>query len=190
MLLLWSAGATKMAQPIERVGINHPDCCQANNAHGQCEYRAAPGSKNCPVHAGGTAEKAKAKRELLNLRLNTAFGKRVGEIRNSGNVKNLTDEIAMLRTALEAIGNMIESQNDVLVYVDRIDKLAASISKLVDTWQKIQEKNKELMGRETVLALFDQLMDCIVQRVTDPDALRALADDAHGIVMKGIGGNE
>lgn len=177
-------------QAIERVGVSHPECCEANNANGQCEYRRVSGSRNCPVHAGGAAVGGQEKRELTNLRLNSLYGNRAKELSGKGSVKNLTDEIALMRVALETIFNMIESANDMFIHVDKIDKLTSGIMKLIESWQKIQEKNKELLGRETVMAIFDQLIEAIVLRVKDPDVVKALADDGYNIIIKALGKEE
>lgn len=172
---------------VERVGIEHPEVCQERTVHGPCEYRRVPGSLQCSIHAGGSAEKGMQKRELLNLRINTVWGDRAKEIAGKGSVKNLTDEIALMRVTLETMFNTIQSAQEMLLYVDKIDRLSSGIMKLVESWQKIQEKNKELLGRETVIAIFDQLIEVIVTKVKDPDTVKELAEDGYNIIMKALG---
>lgn len=175
-----------MPQAIERVGMSHPECCEDRNVNSQCEYRRVTGSRFCPVHAGGNAEKQMEKRELLNLKINTVWGDRAKEIAGKSSVKNLTDEIALMRVTLESMFNTIETPREMLLYVDKIDKMSNGIMKLIESWQKIQEKNKELLGRETVISIFDQLIEVIVANVSDPDTLKKLADEAHGIITKAL----
>lgn len=172
---------------IERVGITHPEVCQSRTANGPCEYRRVPGSLNCPIHAGGNAEAAVEKRDLLNLRINTVWGNRAKEIAGKGSVKNLTDEIALMRVTLETMFNTINSGPELLLHVDKIDRISVTIMKLVESWQKIQEKNKELLGRETVISIFDQLIEAIVVRVKDPDVVKDLAEVGYDIIMKALG---
>jgi hypothetical protein len=174
---------------LERVGITHPEVCQGNTGQGPCEYKRSPGSDYCSIHGAGASIKAQERAELRNLRItNATYGQRAKEIAGSGGLKNLTDEIALMRVSLEAIFNNINNANEMLLYVDRLDKLANTISKLTESWQRLQEKNKELLGRDTVLAIFDQLMEKIVERVTDPDVIRSLAEDGYNIIAKGLGG--
>lgn len=172
---------------LERVGLDHPECCQGTTGQGGCEYRQSPGSLYCGIHAGGAAQKSAERAELRNYQLNSAYAKRASDMSKSSAVKNLTDEIALMRVALETVFNSINNPNEMLLYVDKIDKLANGIQKLIESWQKIQERNRELLGRETVLAIFDNLMEKICERVTDPDVIQALATDGYEIISKGMG---
>lgn len=177
-----------MAAKIERVGANHPDVCQGNTGKGPCEYRQVPGSPFCSIHGAGNSVGNTARRDLRNLRLNSTFGQRAGELASSTGVKTLTDEIALMRVTLETVFNGIKDGNEMLLYVDKIEKLTKGIQSLVESWQKIQEKNKELLDRTTVTAIWDQLIGLIVDKVEDPDVVRAIAEEGMEIISKATGG--
>lgn len=172
---------------LTRVGPDHPRVCQGNTGAGPCSYESEFGSVFCSLHGAAGSTKATEKRELRNYRLNSAFADRADGLAKSPGLKNLTDEIALLRVALETIFNGIQNANEMLLYSDKIEKLAKTITSTVESLQKLQEKNKELLSREQVLVIFDSLMNLIVQHVKDPDALLQLAQEGSNVISKGLG---
>jgi hypothetical protein len=173
---------------LNRVGPDHPRVCQGNTGTGPCCYEAMPGASFCGLHGGGNAAAGQARKELRNYKLNSIYAERTQELGSSPNIKNLSDEIALLRVSLEVIFNSIKSENEMLLYVDKIEKLTKGIQGLLETLQRLQEKNKELLGRDTVVQIFDALMEKICERVQDPDIILALAEDGHGIIARGLSG--
>lgn len=172
---------------IQRVGVDHPDVCRGNTGAGPCEFLQVPGSPYCPVHGSSTSQISAEKAELRQYKLNSIFATRAKDFHKSNNVKNLGDEIALMRTTLEAVFNHLNGPNELLLYCDKIEKLANGIAKLIESWQKLQERNKELMAREEVIALFDGLLNKILERVTDPEVIAMLAEDCRVILERGLG---
>jgi hypothetical protein len=171
--------------PLERVGVEHPLVCKGVTPSGPCEYKSEPGAEACALHGGSGTSQASERRELRNYKLNSAFAGRAKELGDSPAIKSLNDEIALLRTALEVIFNNIKTENEMLLYVDKIEKITNGIQKLLESTQKLQEKNKELMSRDQVVGLFDRLLDKIIERISDSDTIKQLADDAYEILSKG-----
>jgi hypothetical protein len=81
----------------------------------------------------------------------------------------------------------MSSANDVLLYSDKIEKLSKEIRGQIETLQKVQERNKELMSREHVMSLMDQMVGIMVGVIKDPDDLRNLADQVEIIVKEVTG---
>ena len=176
-----------MAKAITRVSENDSSRCQGSTGKGPCCYKQAPNSQFCPLHGGSRGGAVAERTELRNYKLSGVYGDRAKEIASGSCVKNLADEIALMRAALETVFNSIKSDNDMLLYMDKINKLTDGINKLVVSWQKLEVANKELLGRDTVLRIFDQLMEKIVELVSDPDVVLQLAEDGHGIIARGLG---
>lgn len=172
---------------LERVGADHPEACQGNTGNGPCSYKAETPSRFCSLHGGAMAAVSDEKVQLRAYKLNAIHGERARAHSSNDNVKNLAVEISLLKTTLESVWNGLATANDMLIHSDKIEKLTTAIGKLVVAWQKVQEQNKELLGRETVLALFDALMEKIVEHVEDPDVIRKLAEEGHGILTRGLG---
>lgn len=171
---------------LERVGPDHPQCCKRNNPTSACHYKAEPGSEYCSLHGGSAASAANGRQELRNYKLNSVYAGRAKQLGDSPAIKNLNDEIALLRTTLEVVFNSIKSENEMLLYVDKIEKLVKGVQNAVESLQKLQEKNKELLSRDTVMAIFDGLMDKIVEHIQDPDTIKCLADEGFSIIQKHI----
>lgn len=177
-----------MNPKLERVGPRHPECCQATLGTGRCHYKAAPGAQYCFLHGGG-ASAGKAKRqELKNYLIQSEHGRRAGELANSGALKDLTDEVALVRLALEGIIKTVKSNNDLLLYSDKISSLSRTIQGLVETVQKMQEKNKELIDRTTLLGITDGILNVILKYVEDPDNQRLIGEEIYECIIKGMGG--
>lgn len=172
---------------IQRVGQTDPDCCKGTTGSRGCEYRKIPGTDFCPLHTSGASVKANERKELRNYRINSLLGDRFRELSGSTLVKNNTEEIALLRGTLETIVNNMSSANDVLLYSDKIEKLSKEIRGQIETLQKVQERNKELMSREHVMSLMDQMVGIMVGVIKDPDDLRNLADQVEIIVKEVTG---
>lgn len=172
---------------LERVGADHPQACQGGS-NGACVYKSEPGSDRCSLHAGSAKSAASKRAEHRNYKLNALFGDRANQLADSPKIKSLTEEIGLMRVALETIFNAITDANSMLLYADRIEKMVKGIQNLVTTTQSLQEKNKELLGRETVMSIIDQILEKIILRIDDPDIVKALADDCYEVVLKATGG--
>lgn len=173
---------------LKRVGTDHPRVCQRANPTGPCVYEAEPGALYCAMHGGSGAALAAKDQELRNYKLNNVLGGRTRELASSPGVKNLNDEIALMRATLETVVNSLDTASAVILHVEKIERLNKGIRDTIEVFQKLQEKNKELLGRDTVLAIFDAIMTKIAERVTDPDVIQALAQDGCEIISKSLGG--
>jgi hypothetical protein len=173
---------------INRVGVDHPEVCGGNTGAGPCTYQREVGSLYCPLHGAanskGTAEKA----ELRNLRINSIYAQRAKDLTQNSGIKCLGDEIALMRVTLETVFNSIKNENEMLMYADKIENLTKGVSNLVVAWQKLQERNKELLDRQTVMSIADGILEEIVRLVDNPDTIRQLADAIYNVVTKGLGG--
>lgn len=173
---------------VTRVGTNDPSVCQGNTGNGPCHYKAVPNSKFCELHGGSAAIKANQREELRNYQLNGLLAERAARLGNSTQIKSLADEIGLMRALLESIFNQLETPEHALLYSDKIEKLAKNIGDLVERWQKLQEKNKELLDREAVMRIFDKILEKVVVHLADqPDAIRVLAEEGYAIITGGSG---
>lgn len=173
---------------VERVGSNHPEVCQGNTGNGPCQYKREEGSQFCGLHGGAASSNARKTRELNNYKLSGLLAERANRIGDSSHIKSLADEIAMMRALLEATYSSIHSTQELLLYSDKLEKTAKLIGDLVEKWQKLQERNKELLGREDVLRIFDRILEEIIGQIGDnPDVIRVLADKGYAIITGGSG---
>jgi hypothetical protein len=153
-----------------------PDRCQGivqggPNA-GQCYYKAVAGSKFCPMHCGRSAHESK-KNELKNYQLRQ-YRDRVGDLANSSAIKDLREEIGIVRMVLETLLNQCDNANKLIMYTGQISNLVAQVTKLVQVCQSIEERNNNLLDRKVVIVIADSLVTLVSKYVTDPDQLNEI----------------
>jgi hypothetical protein len=150
-----------------------PNRCNGTTAHGQCWFVAVPGCKFCLMHGGGKQADENKKEGLRNYQL-TRLAERVGAFSNNPNIKDLRDEIGILRMTLEKILEQCDTDNKLLVYSDKITNLVEKVNKIVESCQRMEERNNNLLDRKVVIVIADSIVTLIGQYVVDPDVLAEL----------------
>jgi hypothetical protein len=174
---------------LERVSARDPMRCQGNNGQGPCSYRAVPGSQFCPLHGGSMTAIATSKHALRNYILQADIGQRAQELANNPNLKNLTDEIALSRLTLENIFKQIKTSTDFLLFSDKITSILNVTKNLIESYQKIQERNRELVDRATLFTIAEGILAIIVNFIKDPDEQKAAGELIYECIIKGLGGS-
>jgi hypothetical protein len=173
------------ANPLVRVGLRDPHKCQHA---GGCSYRAVTGSTLCPLHGGASTALAAERREVRNIILQGEMGTRAEEMRRGGRLKDLTDEVILARVVLEGLARNIKSPTDYVIFSDKLMNVMKTTQGLVESLQKLQEKNRELVDRTTLFTIAEGILGVIAQYITDPDNQRAAGEDIYAIIIKGLGG--
>lgn len=168
-----------------------PDRCQGNNrghhTGSQCMYKRVPGCTYCIRHGGYVQVEKNKKAELKNYRL-THYQARVGDLSNHPEIKNLREEIGILRMVLESVLNQCENANKLLLFTDKITNLTDKIEKLVRSCQHMEEKNNNLLDRKVVFIIADSIVSLVGQYIEDPDIMIALGEKiCASIVAAGSG---
>lgn len=159
-----------------RCAEDDPRRCQAvirGSQAGQCFYKAVDNCDYCPMHGGGKQENLNKKAALAGYRL-TQYGERVGDFANSPEIKNLREEIGIVRMTLETLLNSLQGTNQLLIHIDKITNLVNQIQKLVSAAQVLEEKNNNLLDRKVVIVIADSIVTLIGQYITDPDELNEI----------------
>lgn len=166
---------------IERVGHSHPDVCQ----QGGCAYRRLEGANYCQMHSGSIAALATQRNATRTYQLTAILGDKYSRMAASGGrLKDLTEEITILRATLETVINRLKTDDEVALFADKISGLATNIGKLVEGTQRLEERNKELIDRQTLFEITDDIIKIIFQHVTDADAMANIAECVFETVMK------
>lgn len=169
-----------------RVGPRHPNKCQHSE---QCHYQAVQGARSCPLHGGCITEQSNDRAQLKQLILRGALAQRAGEVNSGGQLKQLNDEVVIAKVLLESLVNLIKTPTDVMIYSDKITNTLKTTQSLVESLQKLQERNKELLDRETLFKIAESILTVITQHVLDPDLQRKIGEEIYGCVITGLGGN-
>lgn len=158
-------------------GIKHGD------NGGQCIYLSVPGCNFCIMHGGGSQAHANKKNALKNYQL-TQYAERVGDLSNNPEIKNLREEIGILRMTLENVINLCDTPNKLLLYSDKITTLVEKVNKLVESCQRMEEKNNNLMDRKVVIVIADSIVTLVGNYITDPDILLELGSKICGTIAE------
>lgn len=173
---------------LERVGARDPMRCKKSNGDVPCQYKCVVGSDYCNLHGGGSTGRALEKRQLRNIILSGEMGQRATDMLNGGRLKDLTDEIIICRVMLEGLVKNIKAPTDFIIYSDKVNTTLKTSQSLVESIQKIQEKNKELVDRATLFTIAEGILGVITAHVSDPDLQRQIGEEIYGVIIKGLGG--
>lgn len=155
-----------------------PNRCQGvvkGTGGGQCPYRRIEPSLYCAMHGGLAGKPAQDAKALKNYRLQQ-YGDRVGDFASNPEIKNLREEIGIMRMTLETLLNQLDNPNKLMIYTDKISTLVGQIQRLVEAAQKLEEKNNNLLDRKIVIVIADSIVTLIGGYITDPDQLTELGN--------------
>lgn len=168
---------------MERCAEDDPLRCQAVFAHGQCPYKRIEHSEYCLMHGGNKGQEAHRKKSIHDYKLQQVeWQQRVDELAGSNHVKNLRGEIGLLRMALEQILNQAKTATQLLLYTDKIQSMTRDVRGLVETCQKIEERNKELLSKTEVMNIADAVINIMSNFISDPDDLLAAGDQLYATI--------
>ena len=161
-----------------------PERCQVTIAtSGQCRNKAVPGSTYCAVHGGNKAAEAQAKQKVRGY-LVGKWRQKLDHHADNDNIKDLREDIGVMRMLVENILNLCSTENDLLMYSSKIADLVTRIEKLVSSCQRLEvqlggmlDKNSALrLGQEIALMLTVLIMDVKASILVSFDVDEALLD--------------
>lgn len=157
------------------------DQCQAVISTGQCQNKIVIGCNYCPSHGGSKFQKKQQEQALNNYRLNK-FHARLKEMRTASTIKDLRDEIGILRLMLEERFNSFATTNEMILQSGAIGDLVMKIEKLVTSCHKLDEKTKLVVDKAVVITIAEQLIASISRNVKDPEAVDKIVADFTNIM--------
>lgn len=161
------------AERFIRVEEDDPNRCQAVNvgpSKDQCRLKAVQGGLFCPLHGGINQEMKNREAALAGYRLQQ-YSERVADFASNPEIKNLRAEIGIIRMTLENLLNQCDNANKLLLYSDKITHMVNQVSKLIDTCQRLEERNNNLLDRKVVIIIADSIVTLLGQYIPDPDKL-------------------
>ncbi len=161
----------------ERVDrADSPNRCQAVNRWGQCLNKGTVEGGFCPIHGGNRAiEKEKADRQRL-YQL-TKYRSRLEELdAPNQQVKNLREEIGILRIVMENIVEMCDCPAEILAHSPKISDLATRIGKLVTQCHTIDQSLGQYMDKNDIVQVAQEFVQVISGVVTNAEDLDKIID--------------
>lgn len=169
---------------LVRVEHGDPNQCQANHSHIQCPYRAIgtrkpngdwDGPQYCPRHGAGTAKALQRKdTRLYDL---AKWQDKMTRISGNAQLKNLRDDVAILRMTLENKFRQITDEAELEMRSSSIAELVREIAKTVQVAHKIERDSGELLDKVQALIWVKDVVDIISSRITDQETLKSIGEE-------------
>lgn len=160
---------------LKRVPEDSPNRCQSIYSGGQCVYEIIPGTRYCLMH-GGPSLKAEEQKKIRNYRLQL-YQEKVNEKADNNSVKNLREEIGILRLLLEETINKCQDENDLLIYSSKIADLVIKIEKIVSSCHKLETSLGQTLDKTVIMNLSTRIINIISEYVSDENAINNIVSD-------------
>ena len=170
---------------IEKITeADDPMRCQGVAANGQCHNKALVLDGFCPIHGGNhaIARQDKEKKRLYNL---SKYRQRLSELDSPNqDVKNLREEIGILRIVMEEVVNQCEGPVDILANAPKISDLAVKIGKLVNSCHGIEKSLGQYLDKSVMIQIAQEIVAAIGNHVKEPATLDLVIEDIAGIMER------
>ena len=140
-----------------------------------CNRETEEGSDYCLKHGGAFVRKRKKIEGLRNYRLNR-YKQRANELVESEKLKDLRDEVAILRILLEERFNACEDTATLILHSGTISDLILKINQLVTSCHKLDLQLGDMLDREVVMEMADKIIELISEEVNDSEALDRISE--------------
>lgn len=164
-----------MSDRIQRMEFaEDPERCQGIMAQGQCPNKGllldnGKRAQFCLVH-GQVQDKTAINESLRNYRL-TKFQDRLQRHASSTKIKDLRDEVGILRMMMEEKLNACNDVNDLILQSSAISDLVLKIDKLVSSCHKMEGAMGQLLDKAALLQFASEMITIISEEVQDTGAL-------------------
>jgi hypothetical protein len=153
-----------------------PDRCMGVGALGQCPYKKVAPSEYCMRHGANKTLEKQEKEKVSNYRLQM-YRERVEAFAENPKVKNLREEVGILRMTLESIINRCKGDEDLLMYSNKISDLIMKIDKVVLSCNKLEIVGGQLLDRNAALLFATKIVNIIADHVEDEDIVNNISTD-------------
>ncbi len=162
----------------------HPNRCQAVNVQGQCrnlgiELLNGGYTANCLAHGGNKQRDSQKALSLRNYRVDKWRAK-LQRLGNTPDIKNLRDEIGILRLLMEERLNKCADATDLILQSGPISDLVMKIEKVVASCHKLEGSMGMLLDKQAILQFAQTVIGIIAaelegqEEVIDKIATRIL----------------
>lgn len=174
---------------VKSVTDDSPNRCQAVTKAGQCHGEKAPNSNYCMMHGGNKGSEAAARQGLRNYQL-TKFNARLQQLGDSGEIKSLRDEIAILRMIMEERLNQCKDTMDLIYQSGPISDLVLKIEKVVSSCHKLELSTGSLLDKQAIMQFGSELISIISHSIKDEVLLAQISEAIYATIARTIAPNE
>lgn len=153
----------------------HPDRCQANAKGEQCNLMKHLSSDYCYIHGGNKAEQKEKNESLKNYRL-TQWRARLQRHSSSSEIKNIREEIGILRMLLEERLEQANTPTELMIQSGPIADLVLKIEKCVSSCHRLEGSMGELLDKQAILQFASEVIGIVTNVLSDEVAINSIAD--------------
>lgn len=165
-----------MAVDDTKVREDHPDRCQGITRAGQCTNLSLEESEFCGSCGGNRAVSIAKQASLNNYRLGKWQAKMERHSRSDA-VKNLREEIGILRMMLEERFNSIQDNSDLMLQSHVISDLVLKIERVVSSCHKLEGSMGQLLDKAKILHFGGKVIEILGQELNgQEDVMDRIAD--------------
>lgn len=168
-----------MSMDIKRVSEYDPNRCQYIGAKGQCWCKAMEGSKYCKSHGGSIGAAHYRNKNVRNFQLQFL---NIDRYVNSPSLKNLHEEVGILRLNLETLLNRCRDDNTLIRHSTQIMMLVDKIERLVTSAHKLDISLNGVFDRAQLTAFVDGIITIIEDKVPEADTRTEIAQAIGGLL--------
>ena len=151
--------------------------CTAIAGNSQCPHKAVPNGNVCIIHGGIGRIKSDEKKAIRNLKL-AQWQARIDEKVAAPNLKNLSEEIGVLRITLESLLISCKTEIDLITNSHKISRLVGDIERTVVSCNKLDSTLGNLLDRKRILDFASRVMDILANRLKDQELiLQQISED-------------
>lgn len=167
----------------------HPGRCQAVNSQGQCPNLGirlddSDGDIDvfrgpyCMAHGGNHAQEAHNKKKVRNYRLTIAkFRAQLDDKLDSDGLKDLREEISILRICLETRLNTCNDAMDLILQSGAISDMVMKINTVVQSCHKLEGSMGQLLDKQAILQFAQVVIGIVSKTLEDePEKINTIAD--------------
>jgi hypothetical protein len=141
------------------------------------------------MHGGNKGAEAEAKRGLRNYQL-TKFNARLQQLGDSGEIKSLRDEIAILRMIMEERLNQCRDTMDLIYQSGPISDLVLKIEKVVTSCHKLELSAGSLLDKQAIMQFGSELISLLSREIKDEVTLSRISEAIYATIARTISPDE
>ncbi len=139
---------------------NEEERCQTESTYCKCKRHGD--SRFCLAHGGGSSQIAIEKEAASKYQIQT-YQARLKLQSNHSGIKDLREEIGLLRMMIEARINACQSDTDLVIQSSAIAELVRKLDKQVNSCHRIESLTGELMDRQSLLEFASGIIDTVTK---------------------------
>lgn len=161
--------------PEESVLVDQDSPMRCQHSHNrQCNYKKIEGQNYCSYHIALYNPNFRKQQRLKKYRL-TQMYMRVEEFVTNPELKNLSEEIAILNNTLEVVTSQCHTPFDVIINAARVESLVEKIAKVTQANQRIMMMAGKALDEVSLSFLVDTFTNALIDEALPEETLKRIA---------------